>query len=186
MPTPPSLFASPREQWLWAASLFTVLAIYSTLLLASTLAGALPHVVTTGAFLTGMILVGATILTQGLKIRPSGLEVAIGLGIGTILFLVMLRLTLPERSHLMEYGVLAALLHEALLERRSRGRWVPVPGLLAIAATTLIGLVDELVQRFMPHRVFDTDDILFNLLAAVMAVGAGFALRWVRKWAGRD
>ncbi len=33
---------------------------------------------------------------------------------------------------------------------------------------------------FLPSRVFDPEDILFNVLAAVMAVAASVALGWAR------
>ena len=48
-------------------------------------------------------------------------------------------------------------------------------------ATALIGVVDECIQWFLPSRVFDPLDMLFNVLAAVMAVTASAALRWARQ-----
>ena len=44
----------------------------------------------------------------------------------------------------------------------------------------MIGALDEGIQLFLPARVFDPTDILFNALAAGMAVGASLALRWAR------
>ncbi len=35
-------------------------------------------------------------------------------------------------------------------------------------------------SMFLPSRVFDPEDILFNVLAAVMAVAASVALGWAR------
>ena len=83
-----------------------------------------------------------------------------------------------ERSHLVEYGVVAFFIHEALTERASQGRRVPVPALLAIVAASLIGVIDEGIQRLIPSRVFDPVDTLFNVLAAAMAVTASVAPRW--------
>lgn len=34
---------------------------------------------------------------------------------------------------------------------------------------------------FLPGRVFDVRDILFNVLAAIMAVAASATLRWARR-----
>ena len=87
-----------------------------------------------------------------------------------------------ERSHLIEYGVVALFIHEALTERASHGRRVPAPALLAVLATTLVGVIDECIQLLIPRRVFDPLDMLFNLLAAIMAVAASSALRWARRW----
>ncbi len=123
---------------------------------------------------------GATVLTQGFKARPGGVEIGVALGVAVAYFMVFVRMAIPERSHLIEYGVVAVFIHEALTERASHGRRVPVPGVLAVLATALIGALDEGIQLFLPSRVFDPVDILFNGLAGVMAVGAMTALGWAR------
>lgn len=81
----------------------------------------------------------------------------------------------------MEYTVVALLIYEALTERASNGRRVPVPALLAIGATALLGVLDEGIQALLPSRVFDPIDILFNALAGLMAVLASVALAWARR-----
>ena len=179
-----SLFASKRERQLWLWTLVIVLAIYSTLGLASRWAATLGQYdfFGVGLFLLGCFLVLATVITQGLKVRPSGLEIAVALGITAVYILLFVRMAIPtERSHLVEYGVVAVFIYEALLERASQGRHVPAPWLLAIVAATLVGAVDELIQLFIPSRVFDPVDIFFNTLAAVTAVAATSALRWARQ-----
>lgn len=180
---PKLFFSSARERRLWMWTLVVVVGIYSTLGLASMLAQALPHNVTVVGFLLGMLIVGITILTQGLKARPAGIEIGVALGIWVVYFLVFLRLTLPERSHLMEYGVVAVFIYEALTERKSHGRFVPVPALLAILATSAVGTIDEFIQLVLPNRVFETDDILFNCLASLMAVIGMVVLGWARRLA---
>ena len=63
---PMSLFTSDRERRLWLWTLAVVVAIYSTLGLTRTLAGALRDSGLLGAaFALGMLLVGATIVMQG-------------------------------------------------------------------------------------------------------------------------
>jgi VanZ family protein len=57
-----------------------------------------------------------------------------------------------------------------------------VPALLAVLAASLIGLVDENIQAFLPNRAYDERDLLFNVLAAVMAVAASMALTRARRW----
>lgn len=179
-----TFFASNRERRLWTWTLAGVVAIYSTLGLAPTLAGALRDsgLIEEAVFLS-MILVVATIVTQGLKTRPGGAEVGVALGVVAVYLLLFLRMTAPpeERTHLMEYGVVAVFVYEALTERASQGRHVPIPALLAALTTSLLGVLDECIQAFLPSRVFDPIDILFNVLAAVIAVVAMVALGWARR-----
>ena len=177
------LFSSDRERRLWLWTLAVVVAIYSTLGLARTLADFLNDsgLIGVGLFLLACLMVLATVVTQGLRVRPNGLEIAVALGIAAVYLLVFVRMSIPtERSHLIEYGVVVVLIYEALLERASHGRRIPVPALLALVAASLIGVLDECIQAFLPSRVFDPVDMLFNVLAAVMAVAASVALGWAR------
>ena len=182
------IFSSARERRLWLWTLAVVVAIYSTLGISRTLAEYLrEHGLLEAAsvvlFLLGMLLVGATVVTQGLKARPGGAEIAVALGVTAAYLMVFLRMAiLEERTHLIEYGVLGVFIYAALAERASQGRRVPLPPLLAILATATLGLLDECIQWFLPNRVFDPVDILFNLLAGTMAVAASVALAWVRRW----
>ena len=181
---PMPLFSSVRERRLWAWTVAVVVAIYSTLGLAATLAGELRvRGLIDAFFVLGFLLVLATILTQGLKTRPSGAEIGVALGVVAAYLMVFVRMAIPveERTHLIEYGVVAVLIYEALTERASQGRRVPVPALLAVVAAVLIGVLDECIQGLLPNRVFDPRDILFNVLAAVMAVAASVALGWARR-----
>ena len=181
-PPSSSVFTSVRERRLWTWTLAVVVAIYSTLGLARTLAGVLREEgILVASFALGMVLVGATVLVLGLRGRPGGTEIGIVLGIATAYYMVMVRMALPEeRTHLIEYGVVAVFIHEALKERSSHGRFVPVPALIAVAAASVVGVIDECIQAVIPNRVFDTEDILFNVLAAVMAVASSAALSWAR------
>ena len=183
-------FSSSRERRLWIWALAVVVAIYSTADLARTLADALRDSglleFTSQMFTAGMFLVGAMILVQGLRERSRGVEVGFALGVAAIAIIGFARgISAAERSHLIEYTVLALIVHEALLERRDRGRRVPIPAVLAIVGTTLAGVVDECIQFFLPSRTFDWFDILGDLVASVVAVGSSASLRWVRRWIGR-
>ena len=176
-------FTSARERLLWLCTLAVMGAIYSTLGLARKLAAQLGNdFVSVWLFLLCCLLVLAMVVTQGLKTRPSGAEIGVALGVAAAYLLVFVRMAIPtERSHLIEYGVVAILVHEAVTERARQGRRVPVPALLAIVITVLLGVLDECIQLFLPSRTFDPQDILFNVLAAVMAVVASVALRWARR-----
>lgn len=178
------LFSSARERRLWACTLAVVLAIYSTLGFMPTLAGALRDRGLLGAFFVlGMLLVGGTVLTQGLKTRPRGAELGVALGVAAAYLMVFVRMSLPEeRTHLIEYGVVAVFIYEALTERANQGRRGRAPFLLAVLATSVLGVLDECIQATLPNRVFALQDILFNVLAAVMAVATMMALGWARRW----
>ena len=181
------LFSSRRERRLWLWTLAVVAAIYSTLGLARTLADAVRDdgLFGVGLFVLGLLLVLGTIVTEGLRTRPGGVEIGVALGVVAAYLLVLVRMAIPtERSHLIEYGVVAVFIHEALKERVRRGRSVPQPAVLAVLATSLVGALDECIQAFLPGRVFDSFDIMFNVLAGVMAVAAGVALGWARRRAG--
>ena len=158
-------------------------AIYSTLGLARTLNAALGDLgLGVGLFLLCCLLVLAAAVTQGLRVRPGGAEIAVALGVAAAYLLVLVRMSIPtERSHLIEYGVVALFIHEALTERASHRRRVPAPALLAVLAAGLVGVLDECLQLLMRSRVFDPVDMLFNVLAATMAVTASSALRWARR-----
>ena len=181
------MFSSARERRLWLWTLAVVAAIYSTLGLAGSLAEVLREfdlLDNSTLVLTVMFLLGATILTHGIKVRPGGVEIAVILGITAVYLMLVLRSTVgpAERTHLMEYGVLAVFVHAALAERVSQGGRVPLPPVVAILVTTALGVVDEGIQWLLPSRVFDPLDMLFNFLAGTTTVAAVVALGWARSW----
>ncbi len=182
-----SLFSSRRERRLWIWTLLVVAAIYSTLGLATAWAGLLQDSGLLSFFFVGAgLLIGAAVVTRGLQVRPGGLEIAVALGVAAVYGLVFVRMALEtERSHLIEYGVVALLIYEALTERAGQGRHVPAPAVLAFLLAVAVGAVDEGIQATIPVRVFDPLDILFNALAAFMAVVGSVALAWARRRSSR-
>ncbi len=176
------LFTSPREKRLWLYALIGLIAIFSTLALGRPLQEMLSNqIIQTAFFLTGMILIGITITLHGLKVRPSKTEMAIWFGLAAIYVLFIFRLGAPERSHLIEYSVLAILIHMALIERTRQKNQIIKPGWLALVLAIVIGVTDECIQIFLPDRVFSRQDMMFNGLAALMAIGATMILKWTRK-----
>ncbi|MEM7116758.1 MAG: VanZ family protein [Chloroflexota bacterium] len=165
-----------------------MIAIYATLGLARTLAGVLrDNGLISGAFWVGLWLIGGAIVLQALRMRPSGIEIGVGLGIAGAYLIALLRMAIPEeRSHLIEYSVVALLVHQALLERQKNGRSVPYPALLALGITILLGWLDEGIQFFLPNRIYDIRDVVFNALAALMAISASVVLIWARQRFGRQ
>ncbi len=183
-----SLFTSRREKWLWIWILAVVFAIYSTLGLAGTLAESLRNRGLLDAFFVfSALLVLVIILIQGLRPQPHGIGVVVVLSIAVAYFMVFVRMGIPieERTHLIEYGVVAVLVHEALKERASQGRHVPVSALVALVVTILLGWLDEGIQAILPNRVYDIRDVGFNALAGLMAIVASVTLTWARRRWGR-
>lgn len=179
-----SRLTSVRERRLWIGALLAVAAIWATLPLAGLLAEALRGQAMLGvAFFAGFVVTMAAIAWGALRRRPRGRETWALIGITAVYGMVVVRMgvSLEERSHLFEYGLVAVLLLGALDERRANGRTVPLPALLAIAATALLGWIDEAIQAVLPARVYDLRDVGFNALAAVMAVTAARVLWWARE-----
>lgn len=182
-----SLFSSRREKRLWLWTFAIVVAIYASLGLAGELASALrDRDILSDAIWVGLFLIAATVVALTLKTRVGGAEIGVALGVVAVYLIVLTRMGLPEeRSHIIEYSVVAAFIYEALIERANNGRNVPMPALIALVATASIGALDELIQLLLPNRVFDVRDIGFNALAGMMAIGAALALNAARNWWSR-
>ncbi|MCQ3803734.1 MAG: hypothetical protein OXC98_10245 [bacterium] len=79
-----ALFVSHRERRLWFWTLTIVVAIFSTLGLAGALAEQLSESgLTTVGFAAAMLLVGVTVVIQGLRTKPTGAEIGVALGGGS-------------------------------------------------------------------------------------------------------
>jgi hypothetical protein len=176
------MFKSSAEKRLWLYALLVLAAIFSTLFLGRPLQEMLRDQNTQAVFfLIGLILTWVTITVHGLKIRPSKIELAIWLGLVSVYTMLIFRLGAPERSHLIEYSVLAIFIQKALLERFKDENNNLKPALIALLMTIIIGVIDESIQKVLPNRVFDPEDIVFNSLAALMAIGGSMILTWGRK-----
>ena len=182
-----SFFTSKRERRLWIALIVVLIAIYATLGRAPAIVAALGEDLLESAgsnlvFAIIALLVAIPVFFMDRRLARS--EAAVGLGILTVYLLAWLRLgSWEERTHLFEYALVSALIHEALLERQANGRTVPAPALLALILSLLLGFIDEAVQYFLPNRVFEWIDVAFNSLAAVMIIGARWLVARIRAWA---
>ena len=77
-------------------------------------------------------------------------------------------LPLPEeRIHLVQFGLLGLLSCSSLRGGRTNlRRWIWRPFLFVF----LVGVADEVLQWFLPDRVFDIRDILFNTLGGIWGI----------------
>ncbi|MCP3962659.1 MAG: VanZ family protein [bacterium] len=173
-----SLFTSDRERRLWLWTLVLMVAIYSTLGLARTVVDALAERnLLRVSFALVLLLVVGPIAWRWVKRRPGRGEIGVALGVAFAYLMVGIRMNnWAERTHLIEYGIVAALIHQALLERVRNGRRVPAPAALAVTVTALLGLLDEAIQAMLPSRFFDVRDVFFNALAGFMVVAARLAI----------
>jgi len=177
-----TLFKSSREKRLWLWALAVLVTIFSTLFVGQPLIKLFSDQnVRAVIFLLVMILIGAAVIVHALKTKPGKIELVLLLGIVAVYTMFFLRLGMLERSHLIEYSVLAIFIHMALIERANQEHKILKPALLAFVITLIIGILDECIQIFLPGRVFDPIDIQFNGLAALMAIGSRVTLQWVRK-----
>ena len=180
-----SLFSSARERklWYWAGVAWAV--IFASIWLAGSVAEFLrDRGLISNAIWLVLFLVGLSVVINGIRSKASGFEVVIWIGLFAVYLMVMLRMTLPEeRSHLIEYSVLALFIFEALRERATHRPELKYPALRAIGITTALGILDESIQLLVPFRVFDPIDMFFNFIAAVLAIGGSVVLQWVRKLA---
>jgi hypothetical protein len=173
-----SLFTSDRERRLWLWTLTVMVAIYSTLGPARTLVDALrERNLLRLSFVLVLLTVVVVIAGRWVKKRPGWGEIGVALGVAFAYLVAFVRIGSPEeRTHLIEYGIVAVLIHQALQERVRNGRRVPAPAALTVAVTALLGLVDEGIQAMLPSRVFDVRDVFFNALAGFMAIVARLAM----------
>lgn len=177
-----TLFSSKKEKRLWQYALMCWMVILSLLFLGNPLLELLSDQnLQAGFFVFGMILVIITVILHAFRQNSKKLSIILWLSLLTLFSMFLLRLGLPERSHLIEYSILAVLIHEALLERQKKvdPRWKTA--LMAMALTSALGIIDETLQLMVPDRFFDINDIFFNSFAAIFAVGSSFIVDFVRR-----
>jgi uncharacterized membrane protein YhaH (DUF805 family) len=173
-------FTSAREKRLWLWALLVIATILASLFIGNPLATQLrDQNVQAVFFVLGMLIIAAAVIVHGLRDKPGKIELSVLLGIVAIYVMFFLRLGILERSHLIEYSVLSIFIHKALLERKKEGKNIAYPALLASAIAISVGILDECIQYFLPNRVFDLEDIVFNCMAVVMAIGSSLLLKWV-------
>ncbi len=176
-----ALFKSKKERRLWIWTVLTLFAIFSTLFIGRPLAKLLSSQdVQAIIFSIVMLLIGTTIVLHALKFNPGKLELTIWLGIVSVYVMLFLRLGLPERSHLMEYSILAIFMQKAFVERFKPENLILKPAMYAFGLAIIIGILDEWIQRYLPNRSYDPEDIIFNTIAVSMAIGTSLFLTWLR------
>lgn len=161
------LFTTPRHA-------VAALAIYAGLLLGTL--GQTPQMVkwiSDAGYLKEAVLIcavlalGAVIFFSARAGRLKEPSLWITLGLSILVYLAVVKLTPKtpvERFHLITYGILALLVFSA-------GRFI-LEGMKLYAAsggiTAATGALDEIIQHFLPNRVFDWKDIVINAVGGVV------------------
>ena len=172
-----------RERRLWIATALALTAIYASIPFAGSLAAFLrANGLLAPAFATGFLLAIVVTIVRAIRHARGPRPLWVALAVVTVWGMLFVRLgvSAEERSHLFEYGLLALLIHELLLERRRVDRGGAArPAILAILATAGFGWVDEGIQGVVPGRVYDLRDVGVNALAGLVAVASSAAPGWV-------
>jgi len=176
-------FKSNRERYFWKLVTITQIAIWASLSFAGKLVEKIEGAnILTVAYIIGFIVMITVIVSGVFSRKPTGKEIWVLTGITTVYAMIVVRMGVPmlERTHLFEYGLVAVLVFHALLERYSNKPNIIKVALYSIFLTGLLGWIDEGIQWILPNRIYDTRDILFNILAGVMTVTACSLLTWKR------
>lgn len=161
-------------RWWWGVLVAYALGIYACLPIGPGVGGAVIRS-SVGAWLFGS---GTVVLTAGgaalilLALRRQAAswwwfaQLAV-VTAGYVVALSWLHTYRLERFHLPEYGVAAWLSWQAVapLLRTSSGRYTA-----AAAVASVIGVGDEVLQMFVPGRVFDPRDIVANVVAVLLGL----------------
>ena len=176
-----SLFTSTQEKRFWLLALLVAITILSTLFIGQPLRRLLSSQdLQAVIFLGGMLTLALAVVLQGWQSKPHALEIIIWLSLIAVGGMFFLRLGLPERSHLIEYSALSIFILNALQERSKQRQLLVSPYLATFLLAFPLGLFDEMLQGFIPDRVFDPNDILFNALAIGLTIGVISLLRWAK------
>lgn len=176
-------YSSNREKRLWFWLIILVAIIYTTLGVSQPVALFLTdRNLLDNTYFALFLVIGVGSIAHGLMSKRSWREWIVWICIFVVFAMVFIRIEIPaERTHLIEYGAIGLLSLEALKERKSNGFDIPKPALLAVLLTTTIGLIDECIQHFIPSRIFDPIDIIFNFVAAALSISASEILAWTKR-----
>lgn len=93
--------------------------------------------------------------------------------ITSLLLIALFMPGLPEeRLHFLTYGLLGWLICWSVegMEKNENSLWSKTGSLLPCLLVWLAGGIDELIQWWLPVRVFDVRDIIFNGVAGMLGI----------------
>ncbi len=173
-----------RERLLWLTAATMVAAIFASLARAPALARILREQgLLEPLFAAGFVAAVLVVIAAGVQRGdgPRARWVAAGATAVYAMAVLRLGLSVEERTHLFEYGLVALVLRAAWLERRRAGLDGPSPSVAAFVTAFAIGVLDEGVQALVPGRVADPRDVVFNTIAIGAALGGAQAIQAARR-----
>ncbi len=175
-------FTSAKERILWIGAGMVLLAIYSSLVFGGRLVNFLvDHTLLEQSTLFLFLFLILIFVFSGLKRQSKRIEYWMYAGVIAVLAMTLLRmdLTVAERSHIFEYSMLSVCIYEALIERNAKTNSISYPIVISIVSATSLGILDECLQFFIPYRVFDVFDIVFNGFASALGVFINVGVRFL-------
>lgn len=125
-----------------------------------------------------LTLAGACLTAALIRLRRSGLREKFSVVAAALIYGAAawhLRARPEEALHLVEYGILALLLVRALRHGGQDRRLFPA----AAALAAFFGVLDEIIQWYIPRRFFDFRDLCINFAGAMlMLLAMAWGLRW--------
>ena len=82
-----------------------------------------------------------------------------------------------EQFHFLEYGALSWMVYFMLIRENSLKKIIAVVLVFGAAA----GILDEVIQHFLPQRHFEWRDILINLISSILGLAGVAAIAWERE-----
>ncbi len=161
-----------RKIW-WAACLLYVTAIYATLGVAPKLWEIIDGIADGKGILVlyalGVASVSAVFLYLVFVKKETGPASYFLFAVFVCIFFILNKLAKfpAEKIHLLEYTGLSVVVYNAL--KIDINRYEIKLYITGIAVCLAVGFVDELIQFFLPARVFDWRDIALNFTSSITA-----------------
>ena len=172
----PSALSTRERRYFFAALAVAILILGSSFFAPKVSAWLRAEELLAIAFSTAFVLTLIALVAMARDAKLGKADLGLIVGILAVFVFAAVRMNLPEeRSHLIEYAILSALLFEALRPQEDESGLLRAAFAAAILAS-LIGLLDELIQIAVPGRVFDIRDVSFNIGAAVGGVAILFVV----------
>ncbi len=126
----------------------------------------LPFSLFINAIMVTTMSIAVTMIYRKTPFRKLSSYLILGLTIMSYLILLWIIKIPEEKIHFLEYGILAVLIERALrIEKK-----VFLTYVLTVLFTSFFGLVDEVIQHYLPERYFGWGDVLFNALGGILGV----------------
>lgn len=121
----------------------------------------------TGVYLALVLFIAAGIffIVRYIGYRPFNILV-LALFIAIYVMIIKQYSILAEKIHFIEYGLLAFLVYYSLRLIRKGVAVYP----LSLVIVTAVGWGDELIQYFLPSRVYDIRDVFLNALSGALVL----------------